>query len=48
MKPRSTGGGNGTFTLDDMKVEEKAPIWSAHPDEETGEIYYYNRKTKES
>lgn len=26
----------------------KDPIWSTHYDEESGEIYYYNRLTKKS
>lgn len=48
MKPRKVGGGNGTFTLDDMKNEDQGPIWSAHYDEDAGEIYYFNRKTNDS
>jgi putative alpha-1,2-mannosidase len=48
MKPRKVGGGNGTFTLDDMKNEDQGPIWSAHYDEESREIYYFNRKTNDS
>ncbi len=48
MKPRKVGGGNGTFTLDDMKNEDQGPIWSAHYDEDSGEIYYFNRKTNDS
>jgi hypothetical protein len=45
MKPRKVGGGNGTFTLDDMKNEDQGPIWSAHYDEDSGEIYYFNNNS---
>lgn len=36
-RPKNTGAGagsSGTYTLDDMKSEEKDPIWSAHYDED--------------
>jgi hypothetical protein len=49
MKPRGArGGGADTFTLDDMRNQEAGPVWSAHYDEDNGEIYYYNRKTNKS
>ena len=48
MKPRKTAGGIGTYSLEDMRKEENDPIWSAHYDEDTQEIYYHNRKTNES
>lgn len=48
MKPRKTAGGIGTYSLEDMRNEEKDPVWSAHYDEDAQEIYYYNRKTNVS
>jgi hypothetical protein len=50
LKPRNarSGGGAGTFTLEDMRSEEKDPVWSAHYDEAQGEVFYYNRVTKDS
>lgn len=49
-KPQKSGGGGapGTYTLDDMRNEDKDPIWSAHYDEEVGEVYYFNRVTSVS
>lgn len=51
-KPKGSGvqvgGGPGTFTLSDMRNEDKDPVWSAHYDEDKGEIFYYNRITKNS
>lgn len=42
------GGGTGTFTLDDMRREDDEPIWSSHLDEDSGEVYYYNRLSRAS
>ena len=33
MKPRKMAGGIGTYSLEDMRNEEKDPVWSAHYDE---------------
>jgi hypothetical protein len=48
MKPRGVGNksSSGTFTLDDLKAEDSGPLWSQHLDEDSGEIYYYNRVSK--
>lgn len=46
QKPRGAkAGGLGTYTLDDMKNEDRDPIWSAHLDQDTNEVYYFNRLT---
>jgi hypothetical protein len=31
-----------------MRNEDLEPVWSAHIDEDSGEVYYFNRITKKS
>lgn len=47
-KPRESKfeeGSGSSFSIEDIKNE---PIWSSHYDEDSGEIYYFNRLTKKS
>eukprot|EP00347_Sterkiella_histriomuscorum_P014253 403361588 len=48
QKPKQTkhdDEGGSSFSIEDIKNE---PKWSSHYDEDSGEVYYYNRITKKS
>lgn len=48
-KPRGHAkGGAGTYSLDDMKSEDRDPVWSAHYDDGSEQIFYYNRISNNS